>query len=125
MKAFVDSIEAATIANQAFRNVLFTTKHLQLVAMSLLPGEDVGYEVHPHTDQFFRIEKGRARFMLGKKGDEDDQFTLRQGGAVIVPAGMHHNVINASLTQPLKFYTLYGPPEHRAGTFQVRKPKTK
>jgi mannose-6-phosphate isomerase-like protein (cupin superfamily) len=35
--------------------------------------------------------------------------------AVIVPAGARHNVINTGV-QPLRLYTIYGPPEHKHGT---------
>lgn len=117
MKPFVGSIESITEINTAFRRVLFTGKHMQLVLMSLRPHEEIGYEVHPRTDQFFRIEKGRALFVLDRA-----EKIVGPGWAVVVPAGTHHNIINISKTKTLKLYTLYAPPKHPAGTLQMRKP---
>ena len=109
MKGFVDDIEKLTKSNVHFRRVLYTGKHLQLVLMTLKAGEDIGDEVHDDRDQFFRIEVGRGTVVIdGKRHPVEDD------DAVIVPAGARHNVINTG-GEPLKFYTLYGPPEHREG----------
>jgi mannose-6-phosphate isomerase-like protein (cupin superfamily) len=67
MSGYVGAIEEKTIENTNFRQVLFTAKHSQLVVMCLLPGEDIGDEVHPDVDQFFRIEKGEAKFIFKEK----------------------------------------------------------
>lgn len=109
MKGFVEDIEKLTTENDDFRRVLYTGKHLQLVLMTLQPGEEIGEEVHEDHDQFFRIEAGRGQVVIdGKATDiEDDD-------AVIVPAGARHNVVNTG-DQPLRLYTIYGPPEHRDG----------
>lgn len=109
MKGFVEDIEKLTTENDDFRRVLYTGKHLQLVLMTLQPGEEIGEEVHEDHDQFFRIEAGRGQVLIdGKATDiEDDD-------AVIVPAGARHNVVNTG-DQPLRLYTIYGPPEHRDG----------
>jgi len=61
MKGFNNNIEEATLENNNFRKVLYTAKHSQLVLMSLLPNEDIGMEVHPDNDQFFRFEKGQGK----------------------------------------------------------------
>jgi mannose-6-phosphate isomerase-like protein (cupin superfamily) len=108
-------IEEATIANNDFRRVLYTGEHLQLVAMSLAPGEEIGEEVHEDRDQFFRFEEGEGLVMIdGKENKVSDDY------AVIVPAGCKHNVINNG-EEPLQFYTLYGPPEHKDGTVHKTK----
>jgi mannose-6-phosphate isomerase-like protein (cupin superfamily) len=112
MMEYVGPIEKETLENTYFRRVLFTGEHVQLVVMSLGPGEEIGDEVHPHVDQFFRIEQGKARFVF----NEREERTALDGDAVVVPAGTYHNVINASKTAPLKLYTLYSPPNHPAGT---------
>jgi mannose-6-phosphate isomerase-like protein (cupin superfamily) len=117
MMEYVGAIEKQTLANTYFRQVLFTGEHVQVVVMSLGPGEDIGDEVHPHVDQFFRIEQGEAKFVF----DEKRTRTARDGDAVVVPAGTYHNVINASKTAPLKLYTLYSPPNHPAGTVHKTK----
>jgi len=109
MKGFIDDIEKLTLENDLFRKVLYTGKHLQLVLMTLQPGEEIGAEVHEGHDQFFRFEEGKGEVMIDGKTTpvEDDDV-------VIVPAGARHNVTNTG-SEPLRLYTLYGPPEHRDG----------
>jgi len=108
MAGYVGPIEKQTLKNDYFRQVLFTGKHAQLVVMSLKPGEEIGNEVHKNVDQFFRIEQGEAIFVFGGK----ERHVVKDGDAVIVPAGTYHNVINASETTKLKLYTVYSPPNH-------------
>ena len=117
MTGYVGPIEKQTTENTYFRQVLFTGPHSQLVVMCLRPGEDIGDEVHPHVDQFFRIEKGQAKFVLNEK----EEHTVRDGDAVVVPAGTYHNVINTSKTLELKLYTIYSPPNHPDGTVHKTK----
>ena len=107
MKGYVDDIEKVTLANEDFRRVLYTGKNLQLVLMTLQPGDEIGEEVHEDRDQFFRIEDGRGTVYIdGAPNQVEDDF------AVVVPAGARHNVVNTG-DEPLKLYTIYGPPEHR------------
>ena len=109
MKGYCDNIERVTTENDDFRRVLYTGKHLQLVLMTLRPGEEIGEEVHDDRDQFFRIEEGQGEVRIdGTANRVEDDF------AVIVPAGARHNVVNTG-DAPLRFYTLYGPPEHKDG----------
>jgi mannose-6-phosphate isomerase-like protein (cupin superfamily) len=110
MKGYVENIEEATLANKDFRRVLYTGKNLQLVLMTLQPGEEIGEEVHEDIDQFFRVEEGQGTIYIdGNASQIEDDF------AAIVPAGARHNVVNSG-SEPLKLYTLYGPPEHKHGT---------
>jgi mannose-6-phosphate isomerase-like protein (cupin superfamily) len=117
MKGFVGDIEHRTKENSDFRRVLYTGKNLQLVLMSLQPGEDIGEEVHEDRDQFFRVETGKGEVSIDGRATklEDDM-------AVVVPAGARHNVRNTG-EKPLKLYTIYGPPEHVDGTVHVTKAK--
>lgn len=117
MKGYVGAIEKLTLNNGYFRQVLFTAKHAQLVVMCLQPGEDIGDEVHPDVDQFFRIERGEARFVF----DEKEERLAHDGDGVVVPAGTYHNVINTSKTAQLKLYTIYSPPNHPDGTVHKTK----
>lgn len=107
MIGYVGAIEELTLKNAYFRQVLFTAKHAQLVVMCLQPGEEIGGEVHAGVDQFFRIERGEARFVF----DQSEEL-VGDGTAVVVPAGTYHNVINTSKTAQLKLYTIYSPPNH-------------
>jgi len=113
MIGYVGNIETITEGNQNFRQVLFTGQHAQLVVMSLLPGEDIGMEVHDTVDQFFRIESGEGKVVMN--GEES---AFGPGFAIIVPAGTQHNVI---ATSAVKLYTLYSPPNHPDGTVHVTK----
>jgi mannose-6-phosphate isomerase-like protein (cupin superfamily) len=115
MKGFCDNIEERTVANSDFRHVLYTGHNLQLVLMTLQPGEEIGSEVHEDRDQFFRIEEGEGVVDIdGVANDVRDDF------AVIVPAGARHNVRNTG-DRPLKLYTIYGPPEHKDQVVQATK----
>lgn len=109
MKGFVDNIEKLTTENDHFRKVLYTGKHMQLVLMTLKPGEEIGAEVHEGHDQFFRVEAGNGEVII-----DNERKPIQDDDAIIVPAGARHNVVNTG-TEPLKLYTLYGPPEHRDG----------
>lgn len=108
MNGFLFNIEQETLSNTDYRRVLYTTKNLQLVLMSIQPGEDIGEETHT-LDQFIRIESGTARVVLNDVAQD-----FPSDFAVIIPAGVKHNIINSGQT-PLQLYTLYTPPEHKDG----------
>jgi mannose-6-phosphate isomerase-like protein (cupin superfamily) len=111
-------IEQRTLANHTFRTTLWTGKHLQLTVMSIRPGDDIGLEVHPDTDQFLRVEQGRGRCQMGAAKDElSFDKAVRDGWAILVPAGTWHNVTNIG-DDDLRVYALYGPPDHQPGTIQ-------
>jgi len=116
IKPFHGNIEKLTSANNDFRRVIFTGKREQLVLMSLKPGENIGNEVHPDTDQFFRIEQGTAEFTLG---NGSEVFSVSDGGGVVVPAGTRHDVRAGK--DGVKLYTIYAPPNHPAGTVEQTK----
>lgn len=115
MKGFCDNIEQRTVANDDFRRVLYTGHHLQLVLMTLQPGDEIGSEIHDDRDQFFRVEEGEGTIDIdGVANPVRDDF------AVIVPAGARHNVRNNG-DKPLRLYTLYAAPEHLDGVVQATK----
>ena len=113
---YIDNIEEKTQGNSNFRQVLYTGKHMQLVVMSLKPGEDIGEEVHDTVDQFFRIEEGEAKFII-----DGVESLVKEDMVAIVPAGSLHNVINNSSTEDLKLYTIYSPANHPEGTIHATK----
>ena len=108
---YVTNIETDSIANENFRQVIFTAPNSQLVLMSLKPGEEIGLETHDHGDQFIRVEAGSGKAVLAGKEHE-----LGDGSAVVIPAGVEHNIVNTSQSEELKRYTLYTPAEHPDGT---------
>ena len=117
MNGYVGAIEALALKNTYFRQVLFTGEHAQLVVMCLQPGEEIGDEVHVDVDQFFRIERGEARFVF----DGKEEHLVHAGDGVVVAAKIRHNVVNASQTEELKLYTIYSPPNHPDGTVHKTK----
>ena len=117
MTGYVGPIEKLTEKNKYFRQVLYTGKFAQLVVMCLKPGEEIGREVHDTVDQFFRIEEGQAKFVFS----EGEEHKVKEGDAVVVPAGTYHNVINTSKSKSLKLYTVYSPPNHPDGTIHKTK----
>lgn len=115
MTGYIGNIEDITENNTNFRQVLYTGKYAQLVVMSLLPGEEIGKEVHDNVDQFFRLETGTIKIVMN-----EEENILTAGMAAIVPAGTTHNVINVG-TEVAKLYTLYSPPNHPEGTIHTTK----
>ncbi|HEY6625545.1 MAG TPA: cupin domain-containing protein [Ignavibacteriaceae bacterium] len=108
MKGYVQNIESISIENEEFRKVLYTAKNCQLVVMALKPNEEIGAEVHK-LDQFFRVEEGTGETVLDGVRSE-----ISAGFAVLIPAGINHNIINTG-SVPMKLYTIYSPPNHRDG----------
>ena len=116
MIGWVADVERATLDNDTFRTVLYTGEHTQLTVMRLGPGEDIGREMHPHLDQFLRLEQGSARVELGRGEDDvEETHEVEDDWAIIVPAGVWHNVVNTG-PGDVKLYSLYSPPEHPDGT---------
>ncbi len=115
MSDFVDDIQELVKDNDDFRHVLYTSKHLQLVLMSLKPGEEIGDELHKDRDQFFRVEKCKGQIVI-----DGTTHKIKSDDAIVVPAGSRHNLINAG-DKALKVYTPYGSPNHLDQLIQVTK----
>ena len=103
---FHTDIEKDTVDNKNYRKILFTGTHLQLGLMSIEPGKDVGKEVHPDTDQFFRVDGGSGEALIGGK-----RYPLKNGDVVVIPAGSEHNITAGE--KGIKLYTIYAPPHHK------------
>jgi mannose-6-phosphate isomerase-like protein (cupin superfamily) len=112
----MDNIEKLTLENNAYRKVINTTIHQQLVLMSLNPREEIGMEIHPKTTQFIRIEKGRAIAIIDNKA-----YDLKSGDFLMIPPNKYHNIINKSSKKSLKLYTIYSPPHHKKTCLQYTK----
>ncbi len=111
MVGHVTNIEKDTLENEDYRRVLFTGPNMQLVLMTLQPGEEIGLETHDEHDQFIRVEAGNGVVRLN-----DEEHELADGFTVVIPAGVRHNVVNTSKSEALRLYTIYSPPEHPDGT---------
>lgn len=117
MAGYVTNIENETLQNKNFRKVLYTAPHSQLVLMSLKPNEEIGNEIHPDNDQFFRIDAGEGKIIF----NNTDEHEIGDGFAVVVPAGTWHNIVNTSSEKPLRLYTIYSPAHHPDGTIHPTK----
>lgn len=116
MKGFTTNIEKDAIENDNYRKVLYTGEHMQLVLMSLKPGEEIGEETHLKSDQFFRFESGSGKCTVNGK-----VYNVRAGDVVLVPSGSKHNVINTDANINLKLYTIYALPNHKDGIVRATK----
>lgn len=116
MSGYFANIEQLTLANRNFRQVLFTGTQMQLVLMSLKPGEEIGMEVHHENDQFFRFEAGQGKVLI-----DGHEYSVSDGSVVVIPAGSEHNIINTSVTDSLQMYTIYAPAHHPDGTIHQTK----
>jgi mannose-6-phosphate isomerase-like protein (cupin superfamily) len=116
MKGYKASLEKDTIENNNFRKVLYTAPHSQLVLMSLKPREEIGAEVHHDRDQFFRFESGRGKCMI-----DGNEYEVKEGDAIVIPAGARHNILNIDTTKDLKMYTIYSPANHKDGIIRTTK----
>jgi len=106
MTAFIGNIEEKTRANTYFRQVIYTGQHTQLVLMCLAPSEEIGMEVHETVDQFLRFEEGEGKVII-----EGEEHPVKDGDAVIVPAGTKHHIYNGG-DSGLFFLTIYTPPAY-------------
>jgi len=89
--------------------------------MAIPPGGDVGLEIHPDNDQFFRIEEGQAVVQMGNdRRNLNFHQTAFAGSAIFIPAGTWHNITNIG-RGPLKMYSIYAPPHHPPGTVHATK----
>ena len=116
MKGFKSNIERDSLKNENFRKVIYSGKHLQVVLMSLKPGEEIGLETHPSTDQFFRFEGGKGKCII-----DGNEYKIENGDAIVIPAGSKHNVINTDSVEEFKMYTIYAPPQHKDGLINATK----
>jgi mannose-6-phosphate isomerase-like protein (cupin superfamily) len=115
-KGYKENIETLTVENNNFRKVLYTGQHIQLVLMSLKPGEDIGLETHTENDQFFRFEKGQGKVVIN-----ETEYAVGDGDVIIIPSGAQHNIINVSETEDLQMYTIYAPAHHKDGVVRATK----
>ena len=108
--AYIGDIVARARANEAFREVVATAPHSQLVVMSIPPGGEIGEETHETIDQVLVIVAGEADTVL-----EGVATAVGPGDLIQVPAGTRHNILNRGIGD-LRLYTVYAPPAHAPGT---------
>jgi len=105
-KGIILNIDKETIENDYYRNVIFTANKLQLVLMNILPGQEIGEEIHEDGDQFLRIEQGQCKVIL-----DDIEYNVQEDSGIVIKSGVKHNIINTGSIN-LKLYSIYAPVEH-------------
>jgi mannose-6-phosphate isomerase-like protein (cupin superfamily) len=112
-----DSIDivAAARSNTAFRRVVRTGEHEQVVVMAIPPGGEIGDEVHPDTDQVFLFVEGLAEARIDGRTSE-----VRADELTFVHAGSRHNILNRG-GSVLRLITVYAPPAHAPDTIHETK----
>lgn len=113
----VDDVDLIDLArqNDDFRRVVHTGDHQQVVVMTIPPGEEIGEETHPGTDQMLLFVDGEGTAVLDGRSSP-----VGGGRMVFVAAGTRHNFINSG-DGPLRLVTTYAPPEHPPGTVHATK----
>jgi mannose-6-phosphate isomerase-like protein (cupin superfamily) len=110
-----NNVQQLASENNNFRKVLFTNKYSQVVLMSVLPGEDIGQEVHDDVDQVLAFVEGKGKAVI-----DGETHDIGAGDLFAVPAGTDHNFINTG-NAALKLFTVYSPPEHPDGVVHATK----
>ncbi len=111
----LENLEQQAKDNTTFRTVVANSKKVQVVVMSINPGEDIGLETHSENDQVLYLVSGKGEVVLNGEKSE-----FKSGDAVVVPAGTEHNFTTVG-NVPMKIITTYSPPHHADGTVHVTK----
>jgi quercetin dioxygenase-like cupin family protein len=97
--------------NTNYRWVLDTTKQMQLVAMNLLPKQEIGVEKHANATQYIRVEEGGgSAISFDENKNKTQEIILAVGDVVIIESKTYHNVVAGE--NGMKISTLYSPPQH-------------
>lgn len=115
MSTYIHDAKGKAKENSYFRQVIAHSDKTQVVLMSLLPGEDIGMEVHPNEDQVLYCVAGSGKCVL-----DGVEHSFEKGDVVLVSAGTEHNFINGD-DEPMKIITTYSPPHHKDGTVHKTK----
>ncbi len=112
-----DQVDIMRLARESddFRRVVMTGEKLQIVLMTIPPGEEIGAESHVGHDQVLLFVEGSGEAVL-----EGERSAVSAGELVLVRSGVHHNFLNTG-DRPLRLITAYAPPEHPAGTVHTGK----
>jgi mannose-6-phosphate isomerase-like protein (cupin superfamily) len=117
----VFNLEELVIENQAYRQTIWTGDKMQVTAMSIPVGGEIGLEAHHNIEQFIRVDQGQGKVYMGQNRDNLDFVKdISDGYSVHVPAEIFHNIVNTG-DEPLQLYSIYAEPEHPFGTVHLTK----
>jgi mannose-6-phosphate isomerase-like protein (cupin superfamily) len=83
--------------------------------MDIKPGESIGTEIHPHTEQTLFLLNG-----IGKSILDGEEKPFLAGDVVVVTPGTKHDFVNTGTTS-MKVYTVYAPANHIDGRIHQTK----
>jgi mannose-6-phosphate isomerase-like protein (cupin superfamily) len=102
-----DMVQQAT-ANKFFQKEVYLDDNIQIVMMSIEPGDDIGEETH-EADQTTFFVAGEGQAVL-----DGHRTKVMPNHMVVIPQGTKHNIINKG-DEPLKLFTIYSPPAEEPG----------
>ncbi len=94
--------------NSHFQQEALRDKNIQIVLMSLAPGEDIGEETH-RADQSTFFVSGHGQAVVDGHGT-----AVSPGHLVVIPQGAKHNIRNTG-AEPLKLFSVNAPRAEPAG----------
>ncbi|MDO6414992.1 cupin domain-containing protein [Sphingomonas sp. BIUV-7] len=94
--------------NSYFQREVYLDKNIQIVLMSLEPGEDIGEETH-RADQTTYFVAGTGQAVI-----DGSRTKVTANHMIVIPQGAKHNIINKG-TAPLKLFSVYAPPAEDPG----------
>ena len=88
--------------------VLQTSEKSQIAVMTLQPGAASGSSAssHENSEQVLLVLKGEVEGEIAS-----EKRLLREGDAVLIPAGVKHRFVNHS-DAPAVTFNVYSPPEY-------------
>lgn len=116
MEDYLSNLTKHALSNSYFRQVLETGENMQVVIMSLHPGEEIGTEIHADNEQVLYCLSG-----MGKVEINGADHSYQSGDLVLVRKGQQHNFINSG-DSDMKIITIYSPPHHQDGIVHKTKP---
>ena len=94
--------------NDFFQKEVFLDKRVQVVLMSLKPGEEIGMETH-RADQTTYFVDGKGQAIV-----DGAKATVTDNHMIVIPQGAEHNIVNTG-DEPLKLFSVYAPPAEPHG----------
>lgn len=126
-------LKTFALKNNNFRKVIFTSQidNSQLVLMNLKPLEDIGFEIHKDSDQFFFTVKGKIEIQTKEYKDDANKEVIRkrvinENQAITednwIRQGTEHNIVNISNGgEDAKLITFYTKAQHKDGVIHKTK----
>ena len=97
-----------TTTNKFFQKEVYLDKQIQIVMMSIEPGDDIGEETHD-ADQTTFIVSGEGQAVI-----DGSRTKIVANRMIVIPKGAKHNIINKG-EEPLKLFSVYSPPAEDPG----------